>query len=181
MAIVFKVAQEKIEELQQSFARIEVLDIDLQLPPAQTRQHVFKHCDIELRFAAEIVVEHAGIAACLADDAADAGTGKAVRDELPGGGAQEQFAALRGFAARAARLFRLPARTRQILGFAIGHLDAVHAAEGASLLVRSSSDRSPPRAPTIETPMGQPCQKPSGSAACGAPLCPAIEVSVSAL
>jgi hypothetical protein len=126
------------------------------------------------------MVEHARIAARLVDDAADASAGKAMSDELFRGGAQDLLAALSWLAARAARLFRLLARTRQILGFALSHLDTVLAAKPASVLVRARSGRSLPAAPRIETPTGQPRQKPSGSAACGAPQCPAMDVSVSA-
>src|ERR1700728_665245 len=179
MLVVLEIIGHEIEELKQALARIEVVDVDLHLPPAQTAKSLLQHNNVEVRFTAEIVVDHARIGSGVADDAADACAGKAVSDEFPRGRAQNLLAALR----RASADARAPdhARTgRSDIDIAVSHAALVSAPGPANLVASSRSARSLPRAPTIDSPMGQPSRRPSGSATCGAPQWPATEVRVSA-
>src|SRR5271155_3609120 len=100
MPVSVEIVCHEIEQLQETFARIEMLDVDLKLAVPQPAERFLKHCDVKLRFAAEVMIDHARIAARLLDDAAYARPGKAVSDEFTRRGAQYLFAAFRGFTAR---------------------------------------------------------------------------------
>src|SRR5579862_2523140 len=127
------------------------------------------------------MVEHTRIGTCLADNAADARTCEAVGKEFARCRAHDLLAAFCSFAARApARRRRRLASRRQVIGFAIGHVVVTPRDCAASFLARLSKALSLPLGPTSDSPIGQPRQRPSGSATCGAPQCPASEVSVSA-
>ena len=82
-----------------------MLDVDLKLAVPQPAERFLKHRNVKVRFATEVMIDHARVAARFLDDAVHARAGETVSDEFARRGAQYPFAAFRGRAARP------PART----------------------------------------------------------------------
>ena len=95
-------AVHEVEQLQQPLKRIEMLDVETQLPGAQSAERIFEHGDVERRLAAEVVIEHARVRARILDDPGDSCAGETVTRELRGRGLHDPLARLRLVLARPA-------------------------------------------------------------------------------
>src|ERR1700747_2262888 len=115
-----------------------MLDVERELVGAQPAQCTLQRCDVELGFAAELLIDHPWIGAGLLDNASDAAAGIAMGRKLGRGGAQDLGAGLLGRAARASARFVGGLGER----WADSHVAALLAARSAQRLVGSSSARS---------------------------------------
>ena len=163
MLVALEIIAHEIEQLQETLARFHVLDVDLQLPATQSAERFFQHSEIKFRLAAEVVVDHPGIAARPLDDAVDARAGKTVHDKFTCCGAQELLAAFRRIAPRASPRARRGHWKSRCSSVAVSHAGVLSATRAASVTASSSRARSLPRRPRTESPMGQPRRRPSGN------------------